>query len=91
MQFDKFKIFKKNLVSGRFLSGLGCGLATPAIYLSLSDLSVIQSRGIMAVSSSLINNAGFLSGLVAGAGTYDVTIIIEEFVVQFHRSHLSTQ
>ena len=55
-----------HLMIGRVLTGLGAGLATPAAYLVLSELSLIRYRGIFATLNSFSNNFAWLIGLVLG-------------------------
>lgn len=55
-----------HLMIGRFLTGFGAGLSTPAAYLILTDLSLIRYRGIMATLNSFSNNFAWLVGLILG-------------------------
>ena len=55
-----------HLMIGRVLTGFGAGLATPAAYLVLSELSLIRFRGIFATLNSFSNNFAWLIGMVLG-------------------------
>ena len=64
------------LIVGRILNGLGCGLSLPAAYMMLTDISLIRFRGIFAVLNSSACNIGFLIGLFIGAFASFQTIAI---------------
>lgn len=64
------------IIIGRILNGIGCGLATPAAYNYLSEISVIRVRGGLAALNTGGVNLGYLLGLIIGANVHSLRTII---------------